>query len=537
MARTIGTGRPISLDTLARAPQIAPQIVPRDIPFFRPFKGLDLTTPLQYLTPEHTPFMTNLSVDRGIISSRFGIETLGTGAETPLLTTDVEDVVTAIGQGAFPNRIPVRWTTTHVQVYSGGAWGDVGAAFGPVTLPTFPAYTNWGGTVVWLIPDSAYTAGLAQLDPIGLTNTSLGGTVGTAFDLATFGNRVIASCVLDDLTVPQFGYARIKWSVKNSVTDWAGVGSGFEDMISLSGVVVDEVMAVRPINDQTALVIRAHSIWRLDVTGFVDAPFQTSLLTNNLGTEARYTIRSVPGGVIFLGYDDVYIIGLGGLQRIGDPIIKALIPLVGAPNFRACYGYYDWWRQWYWLTFGNSADVYIYSFRDKVWFKFTYPWTVFSIDGSFLAQGGGSPILPEAFRVVNSVYLAQSNGAFSFRENPSKTQDVNTGGSVVDSPIEIRTGLVRAINPLRKVEIVEAQLEYESAAAQTLIFEYSVDGGNSWNAYSSVTVGVTTIPDVISVRKRLETAKLQIRVRSAILGQLKFHALHLFVDEGAMIHP
>jgi len=447
-------------------------------------------------------------------------------------------------------RVPIRWTESNIQTYSdpteaASAWTD------RYTFPAnqlnsdnlLPTYVTWRDTIVSTDVGNVKQAGTPnRIGSKGLVSSTLVSPHTTtilphsprAAQIAIFGNRVVAARVnewtagTDPWVEEVVRLSRLRWCVKNDNSDWDGLGSGFEDLF-VPGGHTDEVMGTYPVNDETAIVVSERSMRRLDVTGFLDAPFKFTLLTQELGTLSRYTIRAVPGGVIFLGYDDVYIIGISEIRRIGTRALRDSLRAI--TNQRLAYGFADQYNSRYIVTFkeGSTTVVWQYSFLDDGWTKLEFPFDIVSIDRTSYTLN--SVHFSAAYLTMRSI------GGYSSRENSSKTRDTDSAGVTVDSSLEARTGFIVVDSPLRKVKLVEVQLLYEAAEAQALTFEYSVDGGDSWLPYSALDVAVTTKPTVLSVRKTLETGGLMVRVTSSSLGTLKVISLTAFAVPGAMIRP
>lgn len=447
-------------------------------------------------------------------------------------------------------RIPIRWTESNIQTYSdpteaASAWTD------RYTFPAnqlnsdnlLPTYVTWKDTVVSADVGNVKQAGVPnRIGSKGLVSSLLASPHTTtilphsprAGHIALFGSRIVASRVnewtagTDPWVEEPVRLSRLRWCVKNNNNDWDGLGSGFEDLF-VPGSHTDEVMGVFPVNDETAVVVSERSMRRLDVTGFFDAPFRPTLLTQELGTQSRYSIRSMPGHVVFLGYDDVYIFGIGEIRRIGTRALRDSLRLITNP--RLAHGCLDQYNSRYLVAFkeGSTTVVWQYSFLDDGWTKLELPFDVVSIDKATFTLNSVR---------FNGVYFTmRSVDGYSSRENSSLAQDMDATGVVVDSSIEARTGLIIVGSPLRKTELIEVQLLYEASRPQTLVFEYSTDGGTTWSSYSGRDVGVTTKPTVLSVRKTLEVEGIMIRVISLSLGGLKIISLTAFAVPGAMIHP
>src|SRR5207247_1792565 len=190
------------------------------------------------------------------------------------------------------------------------------------------------------------------------------------------------------------------------------------------------------------------SMRRMDVTGFFDATFKFTLLTQELGTLSRYTIRQIPGAVIFLGYDDVFVFSTGEIKRIGTQALRSSLKLI--TNQRLAYGYYDQPNSRYLVTFkeGSTTVVWQYSFLDGGWTKLMLPFDIVSIDRTFFNVS--------SVRFYGVYLTMRVAGGASYRENPTLATDIDSASADIDSSIEVRTGVILTGSPLRKTELVEA---------------------------------------------------------------------------------
>jgi hypothetical protein len=490
-------------------------------------------------TPTQVKFRLKLTV---VVQAPSGLGT-GTVAISDLVRWNTAATV------ASPSRIPMRWTEGHIQTYDDPT--DVAADWtSDYSYPAsqlnsdnlLPSYVVWADQIISTdIGDTPQAGSGVPIGSKGLVTTALAAGHATsilthsprAAQLFVFGNRVIAvrtnewTATSDPwVTGAVTNLGRIRWSAKNNSNDWDGIGSGFEDL-KVSAGSADEAMAGVAVSDETAIVVTEKTIRRMDVTGFVDAPFSFGFLDKSLGTLSRYTIRGVPGGCIFIGYDDAFIVTLSGVERIGSKALRASLASISNP--RTAYGYLDEYNSRYLVALkeGSQQVVWQYSLFDKGWTRLIFPFDVAAIDLSYFDIGG--------VRFYGS-YLTQAvREGLSTRENPTRTQDVDLTGADVDAPIEARTGLIVPAGPLFKTQLIQLELVYESAGLQDIIFEYSSDGGNTWSLYGMVSVIATTRPSSKKVVQTLTAEALQIRARSATLGKLKIISLHAHVLPGPRI--
>jgi len=502
------------------------------VAYFTPPKGMNTLPPLSRLPPEYSPDMANLILDQGVLISRKGLAEVGSPGGSTVMA--VFSFVNPDGLGFL-----FRLRIDGLDYWNGTGWTAVGGLTFTGSIHDRFTWTGWGDEL--LICNG--------IDKIRSYNTRTGvvNVLDESFPcrhLTTFDSRVIASATLEG----NFLGARQRWSVKNDNTDWTsettedGIGAGFEDLRGTPGGYVDEIMGTYPLSDDTALVIRANSLWLQFVTGNVDAPFRYSRLTSEVGTRSRHSPVATPYGIALLTLNDVVVVTQSGPQPIGQAVRRSIISDVGDP--REVTGSYDPRRQEYRLCVGST--VWRYSFVDQGWTRDQYGIEIRHL--SFVDYRALGLRIGELVGIIGD--LTDTIGdlrrdevdegmhlvAAGFEQVLHET-DAASDDNDVAVPISITTGLLQSESPLDRTEIIEAQVEYESDEAQELIFEYSLDRGTSWLAYSVQSIAPTTGPKVLAVRKTLTHHNLQIRVRSENLGKLKLIGLYLFVVKGAKVNP
>lgn len=501
--------------------------------FWSPPGGLSLTPRLARIPNTHSADISNLMLDDRVLRSR-----LGTSAFGPAST----NVMAIVG---FSNPAQVgtllRYTTTGLDYWNGLSWVSVDANVFSGGLNSYFEFTNWGDEIL-------ATNGVNKVYRYN-PSTGQKGFIDQSFvgrHIATFGGRVILTSVFDG----SFKAYRIRWSVKNDNLDWTGDGSGFEDLFSAPGGRVDEAHGCFPITDDTALIIRENSIWQMSTTGNVLAPFRFSRVISQLGTLCPRSIAEVPGGYAMVSKDNVVIVGLGQVQPIGDPIREALISSI--TDFNAVVGRYDQKRNEYRLAVGSR--VWRFSFRDKGWTRDDYPVQVrdftqvlitktgIKIDdlqGKIDDLQGKIDDLVTSLSIDGLMFVGHVGGSATViaQEDSDATQDVDSTGASVDSAIVVATGLIQAGSVRDKSSVIEIQLEYESGAAQTLLFEYSVDGGANWTSYSTKAIAATTGPSILSVRKVIKGHNIQLRLKSTTLGKLRVLSFTPRIVQDARVSP
>lgn len=510
MARPIALRRPEGQPPFkGNEPQL--EISPK--PLWAPPQGLDYLNRKSRIDPAHSPEMMNFLLDRGVMRTRKGTAQVGAAAVAPVMA--VVHFVTGSGIGFL-----IRFLTTKLQLWDGAAWTDIGGAFTGGTNDYW-AYTAFNDTLLF----SNNIDGLWEYAP--LTGAFQKLTLGpNARHLSTIGGRVVASAARGQEYTTE-------WSDKNDSHAWgdAYIGAGSEDLRSTPGGQVDQVIGTWPISDDTSLMVRSNSIWQVTQTGDPEAPFRFERLYAKLGSRSRHSVDVIPGGLVFLSNDDIYVVDTSKPSPIGQLIRDRIF---ATTDLTKAKGFYRPKLRQYWLTLGGD-EVFVFSFEDKGWTRLKYPfnvrWMEESIpyysgqtwDGTVGTWDAQTAAWDQLLGTAQSpaFYLATDEALGNvITEVTSATSDGYIQSGKVALGIEVQTPELTASTPLDMVEIVEAQMEYESAMLQILLFEYSTDGGVTWNTYSRKTAQITTKVEILKMINELERRSLMLRLTSASLGQL-----------------
>lgn len=538
MARSVSTGRPIAEDARQQLPfPQVPGLAPQPVTFFAGAKGLDTTTKISRLDKAYCPVLRNYLLDRGRLAQRASATLFGSVAASTVML--VVDFVSSTGV-----RFPLRFTQTGLDKYDPGVqdWVNVPSVVLTGGPTDFFSVTIFGKKLLF----SNGVDGIYEYDPQAgsVTKITTSVHVPSARSLATFNGRVIAANVTDDTGLHT---GRVRWTAKNIETKWDEVndlGAGVEDQQPSAGLEAEACRGVFPITESVALLVMSNSIRLMSETDVLDVPFKFSYLLPGFGTDSPYSLALIPGGgVIGFFRDNFYVVSIQSPVAIGDKIIDALLPQILDPGEIA--GTYDPIRQEYRVVVKETGAVWRYSFREKGWTNDVYPWTPKSLSltkydktaltidqlpGTIDSLVGAIDDLG-LFQKVNGVYLP--HGTRVAREDPAATLDDQAG----TDNTEVRTGLILPASPLQTIEIVEIQLEYETLQGTTVTFDWSSDGGTTWNNIGSYAIVPTQGPDILSVRKAISAKQLQIRMTTVTPVAPTIIALHAFAMPGGLRKP
>lgn len=492
-----------------------PERTMRDMVYFSPPGGMSLNRRLNQYDPTQSPRLTNLRPKDGSYATRLPVETVGNALTAPILTP----LLFVDNAG---NETLVAFTTTGIYTLVGSTWTAVtGAALGASGSSQYST-TAWNSRLV-------YANGTNAIGEVNFTANTYAALVGApvARYVTTFAGRIIAGYIAAN-------EARIQWSVKNNNADWSGLGSGFEDLLSSAGGVVDPVQGLFALTENVALIVRKRSIWVMTQTGYVDAPFAFSRLWDIVGTKAPWSLALTPVGVVGLFTDNVYLFSDQMVPTpIGDDIRSELL---ATPNLTAAAGVYDPYEQEYRLTVpqtSGSSVVWRYSAPLQRWFRDEYSFNIVRMASAIYQNsismdelGGTMDDLPGTYDTLglsdqrNGVLFATGTANEKMlREFSGSGSDASASGgasSAVD--MDIYSGLISADSPLETVQLSEVVIHYTAMKAVTLKVEYSADGGASWINYGSVSVSATALPAIARVTKPLARNRLQFRVSSTDAG-------------------
>lgn len=503
------------------------------------FKGMDKQSPLISMDPEKLRLVRNMLVRYGAYKTRDGTELMGTIATSNLLyATDV-----ILPDGTY---YLVRWRVDGVDVYYDGAWHTIPSDFTGSENEPF-AITGWINRVI-------FTAGNGRrlfelfFDTAGISVSELGDSPTGIVHLATFNQRVVASRLED---------GSVLWSVAKDHTDWSGLGSGEEDLLSAPGGKPDDQTAVVAVSDHLAYCVRSQSVWQIRDTGDFDAPFEFTRLYTYVGSRWPMTVTAIPNGFIAMGdAGQIWKVTSQGYMDVSEPIHDDLSSMDQATK-RTCCATYDLKFDEYRLTRLDAASttaqrILRYSVTKTIWTEDVYPFPVKSISyaqfakiltadelmGTVDALVGSADDLGVGSRSPGAIYAASGASRLVIRDDSTKNaiglRDVNYAGVRVASGFRMESGDIRVSDPIKRQEFAEMICYYETDDETTLDFDYSYDGGVVWNVASQQTVQATLgRPRPMKVQRTADRPFLQFAVSAEAAPNVRIIGFQAMMREGA----
>lgn len=371
------------------------------------------------------------------------------------------------------------------------------------------SFLRWGSLILAINPDAS--TALQAIDPAANTYAAVAGAP-AAYHITGFTNRVVVSRVVGNL-------GRVQWSVKNDHTDWAGAGSGFEDLTVAVGSMSDRPWSVWPISETQAIVVCERCLMMMTSTDNFDAPFRFTLIAGSEGTPYRNSVVAVPGGIIYAGWTDVWYVTQDSIVSLGKPFMNEV--LFGG-DFGSTFhldtlaqnhsGVYVAQLNEYWLKTGTTG--YRFNLTHKIWTEQT--------------MNAGSMFYVEGLKFLDPSGTLKDWAVYHL--------DVGTSidlvlGSVNSSIPDLITGDVESDLPEHRIDLAYVSLAYSTrdTTARTIEIQISRDD-SEWETYGSfstqpyVASVVTTSPvnrtHVATIQKSMLVKKFALRVKptAAVTG-------------------
>lgn len=467
-----------------------PILAPQRKMWWTPCKGMNTTVPAQLLSPEQLTWAQNVGVHYGALRTRSGVRSVGA-----VSASDITTVVEFTTSSGISNLI--RMGLFGVQSFDGTTWNTIPGYSIPGTMTVYDKFacTAFGDNLIF----SDGISGLFEYNPtIGSIAQITEGP--SAKHLSTFAGRIIASNVVD--TAGLAHKTRVQWSVKNNSRDWDGIGSGYEDMLSTPGGLIDEQTGVYPVDDYSALVIRSNSVWQMVASGSVDIPFKFDRRYAGFGSKQRHSIATIPGGIVgFFNDLSVYFVSPSSIEHIGiviqDPRwskggYRVSRDATNFPNLLVV-GAYSSRQGKYTMALssrsasagaagGFTASMYEFDFESKSWTYKLWPepsihWLAYTtgtnigltIDSSTgdINSAGALSIDSEVGTVPYGEQdaLIGASGGYVYREDHTLYQDITTHYGTTTIAQVLQSSQLVASSPLDSIIMVGCRLLYQSSVS------------------------------------------------------------------------
>jgi hypothetical protein len=500
------------------------------VPMMTDFKGVDYAKNAFQLDNNTVAEVNNLRLSEGfLVENRAGTQAIGAAHSSIVLGA----IVYRDRNGEHILRVH----TTGVQLYDGTSWVNFTGPSLALSDFVVPSFTTWNDKLI-----IGCDTGIYELDTATRIYTKITDAPGCKH-VTTLGGRLVASWIYSSgLEHPR----RIQWCAKNDNTDWSGLGSGFEDLLSTPGGVTDFQLGCYPINDREAILVRSGSLWTATLTGQVDAPFEFTYLVGELPCDAPHSIAMIGNAVIYVTRNNVMIGSVNGMKEVGLPVRNQL--MAAGSSMKRMVGTFDPHRGEYRVCVPGSGIVWRYNIAKQVWTKDTYPFNVKFISGSVYQSQASIDELTGTIdeltgpidelglgAITPTMLLTMGNAYYVVREVEDVVTDVTTVGGSTAIPWQLDTGYIPAPSGLHTVEIHSQQLHMVTTSALPIVFSYN--DGSGWTTYSTLTSTASAEPLPYRVRNNIHRKKLRVRLSSTTSGGFQLLAWLREVSIGFKVNP
>lgn len=488
-------------------------------------RGVDYVSEPTELPAGFLTRMTNVSFHNGVMQSRRPAATYNNTFMPSAELTAVHQFDTSDG-----TRHLVRFNVSGVEIFRNIAapWDAVTG----ITLTSAPSYRvsciGWGDKLLF----TNSRDGVFEVNPVTAVGTKLTEAV-QGHQLAVFGGRVIS--VRRD---------RISWSVRNDHTDWTGVGSGYEDLRSVPDGYIGEMLCLHPISDDTALLLRGDSVWIVQQTGFVDAPFRFNRLFAAQSLVSPFAACPVQGGVIGLFRDGFAIVGPSGIQQVGESVARHILDNLRSARSISC-AYDKVHRRVAFLVKELSATVvWVLHLEGMRWTRHEYGFTPRYVTTTRIKTGlvviDSLPGKIDSLTgKIDELSLTNYIDGFAFVDADTVYIEGYTSGvdqletASVVTPVELRTGLIYAESPDQRAKLISGRIMYRSTSNRTLSWYVSDNAGQTWTLLSTSSLPATAYNRIVHMNKPFAAEQIMVKCVIDSLFDTKILMLELQIDPGA----
>ncbi len=496
-------------------------------------RGLDVSAPAEYIDAQSASAVQNFSIDRGILSKRYGTAVRGAviGGSGIEIMAGREITIDGV-------KYNVRIGLDKIEQYNAGtsAWVDI------TGVDLTGAADNLIDTAVPLLSGSAILVIANGVDNLrkwtGTGNTAdLGGTPPVAKFVQEYKTYLVCANIAGGVDIDQ----RVQWSDTANPEEWADGNAGAVDL-------VEDGEAITGLNvfSDYVCVHKKTSIY-LGYLVSTQAVFRFDRKSTEVGTVANGSIVNLPTGQqIFLAIDGLHL-----FNGVTAPLIQSPINDEIRDGLNKEYAYKAWGllvqdedEVWIGLPIGSQTrgeTVYKYNYNTGVCYKDTRTnvntaWTASTATGLTWDDFDNSVTWDDLSNRWNDGQLGGSAADIHFGLVTGYTyvQSVSSNGDGSSTiPCIWQSKIFENQEKGRMCRWSEVHLYAKGSG--TLICEYSSDGGTTWNALSGspVTLG-TYFPaddspqvlylDVVSsqlqVRFRNDTATDVVEIKQFYAGYL-----------------
>lgn len=504
-------------------------------------QGFDVSKPAEYIDPQSSSNSLNFSLDRGILSKRYGTVLKGDTISSMLLLEDSDEVLLEDGD----NLLVQTDVTSSLEIMGGREITIEGIKYN-IKIHLDKIYRWNDGTNLWVDITGTDLTGTSNdlidtavpllagnqcliisngVDALrkwtGTGNTSdLGGSPPVAKFIQEYKTYLVCANIAGGVDIDQ----RVQWSYTANPEEWVNGNAGAVDLVEDGepitglGVFGDYVCVHKKTSIYLGYLVSSSAIFRFDRK------------TTEIGTIANGSIVNLPSGQqVFLGYDGLHLFNGITAPQIPSPINDEI-----RDGLNKQYAHKAWGvlvqeedEVWIGVPIGDQTrgeTVYKYNYLTGVCYKDTRTsintaWQATASTGLTWDDFADSVTWDDISDRWDSGQLGGLAGDLHFGDTVGSTtiQSISANG---DNAATIPCLWVsKEFENQEKGRMCRwSEIHVYAKGSGTLIVEYSSDGGVTWNECSGSPITLSTYfpgddsPQVVYLD--VVSSRLQIRFRN-----------------------
>lgn len=351
----------------------------------------------------------------------------------------------------------------------------------------------WGVTLA----DIDYFAFSQGIDPVMFISTALTSISRLSSDCpaANFGIQYADRLIIGD--IPNYPF-RLMWTIAGTYTNWTGTGSGYKDWVEDPyGITGFSIMG------GILIVYKTYSIGHITRTGRADDPFNFEVKVPGIGCFIGGSLVSLGDADIFVGSDNIYTYDLRSAEPVGDNIKDFLLmdlnPAYTHTGHALVIEEYSE-VQFYYAGIDNTSPnkAIIYNYDMDIWSG------IWEFSSAVHSSGYATQVVSGTWDSDDETWDSDSTewdsnlilssqplnliaqGTSLYKQEPTSP----ISGANLDFVWETKDFVPE--EELKSITAYRVIVSYYALTSGNLIFDTSVDGGQSWQNYQIQALETTT---------------------------------------------
>ncbi len=351
----------------------------------------------------------------------------------------------------------------------------------------------WGVTLA----DVDYFAFSQGVDPVMFVTTAMTLISRLSVDCpaANFGIQYADRLIIGD--IPNYPF-RLKWCIAGTYTNWTGTGSGYKDW-------VEDPYGITGFSIMSGILVtyKTYSIGHVTRTGRSDDPFAFEVKVPGIGCFIGGSLVSLGDADIFVGSDNFYTYDLRSAEPVGDNVkdffLTDLNPAYTHTGHALVVEEYSE-VQFYYASVDNISPnkALVYNYDMDIWsgiWEFNSPvhssgYATQEVSGTWdsddEAWDTDSSEWDSSLTLSSQPLNMVAQGTSLYKQEPTAPISGANLNFIWETKDFIPEEELKSITAYRVI------VSYYALTSGNLIFETSVDGGQSWQNYQIQALNTTT---------------------------------------------